>query len=75
MGELDDAAVELGKASSIEPTNPLYPSNVARMFSDAGRWNDALPFAEKAAKLSFGNPEAQIFLHFVKEKAAAQRER
>lgn len=75
MGKLDDAAVEFGKASSIEPINPLYPSNVARMYADAGRWKDALPFAETAAKLSFGNPEAQIFLHFVREKAAFQGER
>jgi len=58
----------LNKASAIEPDNPEYPANIAQMFAQVNRWHDALPYAEKAAKLSFGNPEPQFFLKFVREK-------
>ncbi|MGE4550629.1 MAG: tetratricopeptide repeat protein [Opitutales bacterium] len=68
----DAAALEMGKASELEPNNPEYPWNIAQMYAQAKRWADALPYAEKAAQLSFGNPDAQIFLRIVRERASTQ---
>ena len=56
LGKRDAAAVELSKASEIEPNDPQYPLNIAQMF-------------EQAANLSLGNPEAQLFLQFVRENS------
>tara|TARA_Y100001934_G_scaffold283484_1_gene403669 strand:+ start:3980 stop:6424 length:2445 start_codon:yes stop_codon:yes gene_type:complete len=68
----DAAAAAIGQASKLEPNNPEYPWNIAQMYAQVKRWSDALPYAEKAAQLSFGNQDAQLFLRFVQERAATQ---
>ncbi|MFP6854734.1 MAG: tetratricopeptide repeat protein, partial [Opitutales bacterium] len=73
MGQRDAAALSLGKAGSLEPNDPWYPYQIAKMYDQIERWTDALPHAEQAAKLSFGNLEIQNFLQKVRKMAATQR--
>ena len=73
MEKRDEAAVAFRKAASIEPKNPEYPRSTAEMFAQVKRWTDALPYAETAAKLSFGDVEVQEYLLFVRRMARQQR--